>query len=375
MTHSPVSSLAIAGAWGYIGRKFLDAANQLQIPTSVYDTGPPPSELDLQRVALFDDEREFYQQRSDLFHLALHPEHRATGFDILLPRSHSEPICVFCEKPMAVPESPDDCARMVETIGESQAIVLYDFPELFDPITRRILDFFGCFHDVRIDSIVLQRSKDREDPAIARNTKRMVHIQYQESVHCLAFVLYLLAHVQGSLEPVFDDGLQVRAQSQPYRPPNPSDYPHVVDGRCEYGLRLGGTEINGRTDFTRGAPWSKRRVIEGQVDGRAFLIEADYLEGKKLLTIDGQRHADVVSTNSYAEVIKSISQLRQVASHSELMSGVYPNPAFARVTYQLSSMLWKSSWAQQAIQLGSLHDLLAFDAGFARAKTQFQRYA
>ncbi len=369
-----ISALAIAGAWGYIGRKFVDAAARLQLLTSVYDVGAVPDDMDPRRVTLFEDERQFYGQPAELFHLALHPEHRAIGFEILLRRSHAEAIWVLCEKPMAVPESPGDCAAIGKAIECSGAVVLYDFPELFDPITARILEFLSRHDDVRIESIVTRRSKDREDPAIARNAKRMVHIQYQESVHCLAFVLHLLAHIHGGLEGVFRGGAQVRARAWPYQPPNPEAYPHVVDGKCQYRLRLGETEIEGVTDFTRGAPWSKRRSIKGYVDGRPFLIEADFLEGKKLLVIDGKSHDEVVQTNSYVEVLKSISRLRQSHTATELMSGLYPNPAFARTTYQASSLLWKSSWEKIPIEVGSLQDLLAFDAGFAGVRPTFRRY-
>lgn len=370
----PLSSLAIAGAWGYIGRKFLAAANQLQLAVSVYDVGPPPSDLDLSGVTTWDDERAFYDQQADVFHLALHPEHRGTGLDILLRRSQREPIWVLCEKPIALPESPAECTRLVKTANQSRAIVLYDFPELFDPITHRILEFFNGHDDVRIDSLVMQRSKDRENPDIPRNRKRMVHIQYQESVHCLAFALYLLAHVRDGLAPVFDQGLRVSAQSEPYHPPNPSAYPHRVDGQCEYQMAWGDTQVNGRTDFTRGAPWSKRRRIRGRADGRRFTIEADFLEGDKWLVIDGEPREDVAGTNSYVEVLQTLGRWRQKVSGLEIMTGLYPNPTFTRITYQLSSLLWRSSWEQAELEVASLPDLLAFDAGFAQAKPQFARY-
>ena len=87
---------------------------------------------------------------------------------------------------------------------------------------------------MKIESIEVQRSKDREDPANPRNYKRIVPVQYQESVHCLAFVLNLLANIRGSLETVFAHGLTVTAHSEPYAPPNPAEYDYVVDGMCEY---------------------------------------------------------------------------------------------------------------------------------------------
>jgi hypothetical protein len=148
----------------------------------------------------------------------------------------------------------------------------------------------------------------------------------------------------------------------------------VVDGKCEYQLRLGQTEVRGLTDFKRHASWSKRREIRGTADGRPFMIVADYLEGQKLLMINGQTCEDVMRTNSYVEVIRSIGRMCQESSVADLMQGIYPNPSFARVTYQLSSVLWHSSWRQQSARLASLDDLLQFDAGFAEAQKQFARY-
>lgn len=373
MTHCPLTSLAIAGAWGYIGRKFLEAAGQLQIPTTVYDVGALPDDVQSQSIALVEREEQFYQQSADLFHLALHPEHRARGCRALLARARHEPIWVLCEKPMAEPESPQMCAAIVRAVAQSRAVVLYDFPELFDPITNRIVKFLRSGDEVQIDSIRLQRSKDREDPAIARNTKRMVHIQYQETVHCLAFVLYLLARINNGIADVLNNGLSVSARARPYAPPNPHAYPYVVDGRCEYELKIGSTRVDGLTDFTRGAPWSKRREIRGRKDGQPFRIEADFLEGKKWLEIDGQMQENV-NTNSYAEVLKAIGRLRQGSSRDEVMSGVQPHPSFARITYQLSSVTWRSCSDEKTKRIDSLSDLLAFNAHFADAIAGFPRY-
>ncbi len=370
----PISSLAIAGAWGYIGRKFVEAAQELGLDIRVFDPGPPPLDLDLHGVRRFDSEQQFFQQQADLFYLALHPEQRTTGMRILLQRSQHESLFVLCEKPMAAPQAPEQCRQIVDAVAGTEAVWLYDFPELFDPITKRILDFFACYDDVQISSITMQRSKDREDPAIARNAKRMVHIQYQESIHCLAFALYILAHVSGGLERALADGLMLKASAEPYLPPNPAAYNHIVDGKCEYHLTIGDVQIAGRTDFKRGAPWGKRRGIRGKVDGRPFKIVVDFLEGKKLLFIDDKPHDAVIHTNSYAEVIKGVSRLRQQATRSEILTGIYPHPAFARLAYQLSSALWRSSWEKKWIILESQQELLDFDARFAEALPLFGAY-
>ena len=163
-------SLAIAGAWGYIGQKFVEAAQALRLPTAVYDPGPVPEDLDLTDMLQFGDEAEFYSQKADLFHLALHPEQRTVGMDRLLERADQETIVVLCEKPMAAPESPAMCHDIAAAVKRSGAVVLYDFPELYDPITHKILDFLARHREVSITSVDMQRSKDREDPGNARTT-------------------------------------------------------------------------------------------------------------------------------------------------------------------------------------------------------------
>jgi predicted dehydrogenase len=367
-------SIAIAGAWGYIGKKFVDASLALGLRTYVYDPGPPPSDADVRGLTILGNEEDFYHLEADVFHLALHPEHRQQALDVLLGRASRERMMILCEKPMASPERPEECPRMIAAAEASGATVLYDFPELFDPMTRRIGQFLGGFRDVRIAAIRLERSKDREDRANLRNYKRMVPIQYQESVHCLAFVLHLLATVRGGLDPLLAGGLTVEASSEPYDAPNPEAYPYVVDGRCEYALELAGATVQGRTDFKRGASWTKRRTIEGTADGKPFVIEAEYLEGKKHLVLDGEPQAYDPGTNSYEEVICTLGSWQREVDRGRLMRGLYPNPAFARLTYQLSSVLWRSSWDRRRIRLGSREDLEGFDARFAAAVATMPRY-
>ena len=107
MTIGFPQSLAIAGAWGYIGRKFLRAGQALGMELFVYDPGPAPRDLNWEGVIRLDTPSQLYAARADLFHLAVHPEHRQAALDQLLDRSRKEPILVLCEKPMSQPEHPD----------------------------------------------------------------------------------------------------------------------------------------------------------------------------------------------------------------------------------------------------------------------------
>src|SRR5262245_47747827 len=106
----------------------------------------------------------------------------------------------------------------------------------------------------------------------------MAPIQFQELVHSLACGMLLLHQLRDSLSEACDQCLQLESEAEPYLPPNPQDYSYVVDGRCVWRLDCGHTSVTARTDFKRDAPWTKRRIVRGQADGRPFEIEAEYLE-------------------------------------------------------------------------------------------------
>ncbi len=370
----PPDSIAIAGAWGYIGRKLLDAALRRGMRVHVFDPGSPPADLDLGTVTRVANEAEFYELRAAWFHLALHPEARDAGQTRLLQRARSEPLWILNEKPMFAPENPGDGRALSEVVERSQAVMLYDFPELFDPLTRRITEYLAGFSQVEISSIVTERSKDREDPAISRNFKRMVPIQFQESVHCLAYVLYVLGTLRGSLDAALAGGVGVSARSEPYVPPNPEAYACVVDGRCDYQLALGPLTVEGVTNFKRGARWTKRRALRGRGDGQPFVIEADYLEGKKLLRINGVDQGWDATASSYEAILSTWASWRTTVPPVTLLHGVYPNPRLAWLAFQLSGTLWRASYEGKRIELANVAALHAFDSGYRAARPALPRY-
>ncbi len=371
----PLDSIAIAGAWGYIGRKVLGAALRRGWRVHVLDPGPWPAGLDHGAVTRLTDESAFCGLRADWFHLALHPEDRHELQARLLRRARSEPLWILNEKPMFGPDESADGPALIQTVAASQAVMLYDFPELFDPLTHRIAEHLAGFRKVEISSITFERSKDREDPAIPRNFKRMVPIQFQESVHCLAYVLYLLGSLRGSLDAAPADGVAVSARSEPYVPPNPEAYERVVDGRCDFQLVLGPVTVEGVTNFKRGAPWSKRRVIQGRGDGRVFVIEAEYLEGKKQLRINGVDQGWDARACSYEAMLSTWSDWRATVPPATLLGGVYPNPRLAWLAFQLSGGLWRASHERRRIEIAGLPELEAFDNGYRAALPGLPRYS
>jgi len=357
---SKVRSIAIAGAWGYIGRKLLDAAVARQMKVYAFDPGPMPADLKAHSIERIEDEATFYQLKPDFFHLAVHPEHRTFGFHELLRRSQSERIVMLVEKPLALPESPQLCQEIVDAATRSKAQVFYDFPELFDPLTEILWHYLEKLPDVEISEIYVQRSKDREDPAKPRNYKKMVSIQYQETVHCMAFALSLVGKVTRNWKKLLEQGVQFSAESQPYEPPNPQDYERNVDGRCEYSGHIGNTQISGLTDFKAGAENSKRRIIHGTTDGQAFKIDAEYFEGEKQLFINNRKIDFNPRSSSYEGILQSVLSWCDDFQPKEIRDGIHPNPRLAQLTYQLSSMLWESSHSGQPVAAANYEDVLAF---------------
>ena len=341
-----------------------------------HDPGPVPDEALGLGVRVVEDEADFYALNADLFHLALHPTHRQGALGALFARARQgDDLLVLNEKPMAAPENPAHCRTMLARVHEERLALLYDFLELFEPMTARIERFLAGFQEVRLTEIRMQRSKDREDPANPRNRKIMVPIQYQETVHCLAFVLHLLGRLRGGLEDVLLDGLVVSGASEPYNPPNPEEYPYVVDGRFEGDLRFGDVPVHLTTDFKRGAEWTKRRSIRGIGDGEPFCIEAEYLEGSKSLRFNGRDAGVAPDANSYEKAVEGLWEWRCSVPREVLLSGVYPNPGFAYATYLISSMLWDACSTGQAVWVGSKEELDAYAPGFPARAKNLPRYS
>lgn len=360
-------ALAVAGGWGYIGRHFVDAAVALDVPVYVRDPGPIPTGVNRDRVEVVEDDESFYGLPADFFHIALHPTDRRAALRRLADRLvRGDRFVVLNEKPMAAPELPGECAELQQLVDNSGMCMFFDFPELFDPITLRVRTFLGSFNEVRIDEMRMTRSKDREDPANPRNYKIMVPIQYQETVHCLAWVFTCLAEARGGLDHVWDGGVTVEGTAAPYHPPNPEAYRYTVDGRFEGTVHFGDTRVHLVTDFTTGAPRTKRRTLRGVGDGAPFVIEAEYLEGHKFLAIDGKDIGFSQDANVYQSVIR---QGWQWFLHPTLDdAALHPTPAFAHRTYMLSAMLWDACHLGGPRRVSNLQEFMGYSPGFTAPK-------
>jgi predicted dehydrogenase len=365
-------SVAIAGFGGYIGSKLAEAA--LKAGVRVY--GFDPFALASQAptgIEVVPSEEIFYSLCPSFYHLALHPDARDSAQQLLFSRAANEPMAILMEKPMAPPEDPQSVKLLIDTIEQSKALVLYDFPELFDPLTAKIVEFLQKFKSVEFYTMTLVRSKDREEDT-PRNRKKIVPIQFQESVHCLAFFLYLVGKVQGSYHAAVKNGVSVQASSRAYEPPNPKDYQYVVDGRCDYEFQAGNITVRGVTNFKRGAESAKQRIVHGVADGTPFCIEVDYFEGTKYLKINGVDQQVARDSCSYTAVLSTFTTWQEQVGREELHRGVYPHCHFAALTYALSGMLWRSCAWRCEIEVGGVDELICFNSGFLAAKKGLPKY-
>jgi predicted dehydrogenase len=253
-----------------------------------FDPGPRPADFSYSdRLQMIACEQQFYELDADLFHIATHPEVRQGVYRLLDRGRH-----LNIEKPMAHPAHPDECSRLRAAARASHGTVLFDFVEVFNPRTlqiRAILAEMKKHSDCRITRISCERSKDREDTQNLRNRKIMVPIQYQESAHCLALLLFVLGR-PSSFEEAFPHGMTGAAMSAPYDPPNPEDYRYgVVDGKIAGELRVDGLAIGIHTDFKRrGAGPFKRFRIKGFAGGHDFQIESIYDGRGERILFDGE---------------------------------------------------------------------------------------
>ncbi len=235
---------------------------------------------------------------------------------------------------------------------------MFDFIELFDELTLRVHRFLGGFRHVTLNNVQMCRAKDREDPSNPRNYKIIVPIQYQETVHCIAYLFSLLAHLPLGLEDALSSGVQVSGNSELYRPPNPQDYPIPVDGKLDADVRIGKTSVQLHTNFKAGAALTKRRIIEGEGDGKPFRIEAEHLEGHKYLIINDVRENFPPDADAYHQVLERSLHWTTRYDHETLTTNLrYPNASFAWYTYLLSAMLWDSCAEMSVKEVASAKDL------------------
>ena len=347
------ASIAIAGINGYIGQLIYNAAVEVGVSNIFgFDPGPRPAAFRYSdRLTMIRREEQFYELDADLFHIATHPDRRQGVYRLLERGRH-----VTIEKPMAHPAQPAECRRLSEAARRSRATVLFDFVELFNPhsfLIRDMLRRLAGFHDFRIMRVRCERSKDREDPWNPRNRKVIVPIQYQETAHCLAMLLFVTDRC-GSFAEAFPRGMTVTASSAPYVPPNPEDYRYgVVDGKVTGELRVGEMTVSICTDFKRrgGAPF-KCFSVEGVANRGAFRVESVFDGTHEHVLLNGKVVASADGGNRHQDIIRQGWRW-----HREQSPGPRPDAGFASLVFGLSAALWASCHEGREVRVNTEADL------------------
>ncbi|NLV40952.1 MAG: hypothetical protein GXY15_06965 [Candidatus Hydrogenedentes bacterium] len=340
-------ALAVAGGWGHIGGCFARAALGAGVRVFVHDPGPRPQDEALADAVEVRAAEEFYALPVPFYHLALQPAHRDTAFSLLAarPEEAGNPL-VLVEKPLAPPFDRERALRARDTAASLPGTVLFDFIELYRPLTRTVFEYLSSFQHCRIHEIALTRTKDREDPAVPRNHIVTLPVQYQETVHCAAWALACLEHVSAGLPE--NGAVEAWGTSAPHSPPNPERYPEPVDGFFEGGIALGETRVTFLTDFRRGTPRSQYRRVVGEGDGRRFVLETEYLPGAAWLKINGESVPLPREDSPHLEALRGAWRC-----HLDRMNGTprhmpLPGPAFAHRTWLVSTLLWNAAHGKPA---------------------------
>ena len=340
-------ALAVAGGWGHIGGGFARAALGAGVRVFVHDPAPRPGDGTLADAEEVRDAAAFYALPVPFYHLALQPEHRDAALSLLAarPAVPGGPL-VLVEKPLAPPFDRAGARRARQTAAGLPGTVLFDFIELYRPLTRVVFDYLSSFRRCRIHEIALTRTKDREDPAVPRNHIVTLPVQYQETVHCAAWALACLERLRaGGPE---DGAVEAWGRSLPYTPPNPERYPEAVDGFFEGGVTLGETRVTFLTDFRRGTPRSQYRRLVGEGDGRPFVLEAEYLPGAAWMKINGESAPLPREDTPHLEVLREAWRRHTGPTGPHRPEPPLPGPAFAHRTWLLSHLLWNAAHGNPA---------------------------
>ena len=331
-------SIAIAGIYGYIGQRIYNAAVDAGVPSIFgFDPGPKPAGFRYSdRLTMIRREEQFYELDADLFHIATHPDRRQGVYRLLERGRH-----VTIEKPMAHPAHPAECRRLREAARHSKATVLFDFVEVFNPHSFQIRDMLrrlAGYHDFRITQIRCERSKDREDPRNPRNRKVIVPIQYQETAHCLAMLLFVTDR-PASFKEAFPQGIAVAASAAPYDPPNPEDYRYgVVDGKVTGDIRAGEMTV--------------RNLHRLQASGRSAVQVLQHRRCRQPACLPHRvglrRHArDVLLDGKVVAISRPRNRHQDIIRqgwrwHCERSTGPRPDADFAWLVFGMSAALWAS---------------------------------
>ena len=363
-------SIAIAGIYGYIGQLIYKAALETGVSRIFgFDPGVRPAGFEYSdRLVMIPSEQQFCELDADLFHIATHPDRRQAVYRLLERGRH-----VTIEKPMAHPAQPAECLRLREAAQRSSGTVLFDFVEVFNPHSFQIREVLrrlsGC-PDFQITQIHCERSKDREDPRNWRNRKVIVPIQYQETAHCLAMLLFV-TDMPPSFAEAFPRGITVTASSAPYDPPNPEDYRYgVVDGKVWGELRAGAMNVSICTDFKRrgGKPF-KRFCVEGVAGQRPFRIELIFDGSCERIFFNGRAMSLGRAGSRHQDIIRQSWRW-----HRQRSNGVRPDADFAWLVFGLSSALWASCQEGAPIQIGTAAELQEAMQRYPDAVAKRSRY-
>ena len=254
---------------------------------------------------------------------------------------------------MAEPGRPERCRQIVAAVDASRAIMLYDFPELFDPLTARILDYLAGFRDLRLAGVLRPAVEGPRGPGQPAQLQA-------DGPH----------PVPGDgplpgLRPLRPGGgaggrgrcpgrrrPRGRASPTPTRRRTRRPIPTPSTAGAGTGRRFGGVRGRGADRLQAAMP----RGPSGASSGASATAPRSRSTSPTSKAGSTSASTASISRATRRPTPTSTSSPRRSAGPGEvdrdrLMDGLYPNPRFTQVTYQLSGALWRSCRDREEVGL------------------------
>jgi hypothetical protein len=349
-------TIAIAGCSGYIGTHMTQAALALGLQVYGIDPQLQNSLVNQTHFTAVDTIESFCHLNADIYYLALQPNHRPPYLNHLIPDGRF----IFSEKPMARARDPHVCDQLVDQLANASATMRYNFLLIYNPITEHILQYLRAHKNVSISYMKSVFEKNRESRRNDRNKKFMEPIQYQESIHSLALMLFLrgetLSYDIQNFDQVFPQGLIAVGESSPYDAPSP-DYDTIPDGRFYGTLTTSGFRMDIITNFKRldqqhfPTRQQKKVTLSGVADGKPFTIEADYQRDREMLRINNT-NISLPNFRPYEYIWQKL-----ILPNDPNAPHIKTDEQLAKRAYQISALLWHTSFTKQEVVVHSNENL------------------
>ena len=283
------------------------------------------------------DEKKFYSLDLDYFVIAAPPSQRKQILKYFDKNSNA-----LIEKPVSTTQDTKTAKAWRDKLSKSNSLILFDFPELFDPLTFTALNFFteksklkNKIGTLKPCAYYLSRTKNREqNNAFCR--RETEDIELDESAHALAF----LAFMEQNMEEKLSMPTNIHNIGRHYESP--------VKGRKRvFGEAFSIMEMNNKPvmiedSFKDPLAWKRRKIVSQNEKKENFTVMVDYWESSKSIFVYGpDNNEKVFQLKKHTPTITSVHKnFRKFLKEPKQLA--LPNINIAYWTYMIGKKMIQS---------------------------------